>query len=1222
MLRNGPDCPTSSEATAAKPGCGRSAPSGLSITVDRTDDPAVTTAGSGAAACTAAANDCSLRGAVLVANANADSTINVPASTYQLTTDGNSEAGECTDATKGDLDIAGNNTSIVGAGAPTTIIQQTMPNDRVICVDQFLAGNFTFSVSGVTITGGRETHGVGGGGVISGAPGDITNVTNVIFSDNQTSGGGSPVGGGLGNGAGALNVSGSTFGGSLAPCASQTNTNCANQSTGSGGGVYYSNNNNVNTQTLTLNTSTFTTNVSTGGNGGGLITTQASTAYSVSNSTFTDNTAGSAAGGGGGIYNESGTLTANTNTFTGNQATGGSASGNAISSADGGAHNITANFNRIVNNSGSATDVHAGTGSTNSITNNWWGCNGGPGATGCDTVGGGGTNNFNPWIVLKTTASPSTINTNGQTTLTTSFLQNSSNGSLTAGQIAVLIGLPVNWTNAVHGSYSSQQTTIQANGTATATFTQDGQCANTSGEAEVDNVQNGDATATASITVQCPDLTATKTNDVSGATQLVNGGACPPQCWTWTITGANGGAGFATFASGQTILTDNLPNTNISYSSVTVTPGGGITGTINCSIASADLTCTASGSVRIDSGSSFTADFVATPSAIGTFANPRAAGQCEIDPSSDVSESNEGNNTCSDSVTVTAPDLTAVKSNDVSGATTLGNGWTWKIHVANSSATATASFASTETLLTDDLPNTNIAYGAPTAGNGTNITNIGNINCNIASNTLTCTATGPVTIGTSGSFDVTFTATPSAVGTFTNPRSLGTCAVDPSNNIPETSDANNNCNSDTVTVTAPDLSISKSNDVSGAVVQGQGWNWTLTASNIGDAVATFTIGQTILQDDLDNSGGVSYGTPTTANLTGISGSGTIVCGIDGSSTLTCIANGGSVTIAATTGKFDVVVPVTSIAGGTYTNPRGGGICQVDPNGNITESNESNNDCAPNSVTANTPTPTSTQTDTPTNTPTDTATLTPTDTPTETPTETATPTATDTPTNTPTNTPTDTPTNTPTDTPTLTPTDTPTNTATFTPTDTPTNTATFTPTNTATATPTATNTPPISADLGISKTMQHVPSSASRLTFWLTVTNLGNSSAKHVVISDILPGQVRFIRFVPAVGSTWKCAYSPPTRTATCTLNGSLAKSRTAKVGIMITVLDSSLPFTNCASVTSNIFDPNLSNNTSCLTIGQNLLFVAQPPTAPSVPDARASAPAGGWLDWLRTWWAA
>jgi hypothetical protein len=907
----------------------------------------VTTAGSGAAICSVASNDCSLRGAVLVANANPGSTINVPPGTYTLSIDGSSETGQCGDATKGDLDIAGNGTTITGAGSGSTIIQQTTSHDRVICVNQFLVPNFNFTMSGVTIEGGKETWGVGGGGMVSGNQGDSVTVSDVVFTNNyasKTSGGGSPIGGGVEHQGGSFSCTNCTF---------SNNTSVA-----SGGGAYVSANYTSCVYpcagTFTITSATFSGNTA-GGNGGGLITTSGNS-YSVTNSTFTNNTAQSASGGGGGLYDESGTLTANTNTFTGNQATGASASGNALSSADGGGTNMTANFNRIVSNSGSSSDVHAGSGSTASITNNWWGCDGGPGAAGCDIVGGSGTATFNPWIVLKTTASPSTVNYGDSTTLTTSFLQNSSGGTLTAGQVSVLISLPVTWTNAAHGTLSNQVTTIQSNGTATATFTAgstSADCGNVGkAEAKVDNVQSGDTTATANTTINCPDLQASKTNNVSGQTQLGNTGS-PAQTWTWTITGSNSGPGQARYSNGQTILSDNLPNSSSGYGTlVTENNVSGVTGTISCSInGTDDLTCTATGAVDINSSGSFTASFVTTPTAVATFNNPRASGACAIDPSNNIPETSDANNSCSNSVTVVAPDLTVANSNNVSGATTLGNNWTWKAHIANSSASATSTFISGQTIFTDDLDNSgHLAYITPAAGNGSNITNIGNVSCSITSNTLTCSATGTVVVGTSGSFDVTFTATPSATGTYDNPRSGGTCEVDSNNVVPETNEANNNCNTDSVTVTAPDLTIVKSNNVSGSVAQGNGWNWTLTITNSGDAGSVFTPGTALVQDDLDNSGGVTYGSPTVANITNVPNSGSILCAINGSDTLTCTANGTTVTVGAGTGQFDVVIPVTSINAGAFTNPRAAGICRADPNNSVVESNESNNDCNPNSVT--------------------------------------------------------------------------------------------------------------------------------------------------------------------------------------------------------------------------------------------------------------------------------
>src|SRR6185295_20144294 len=97
----------------------------------------------------------------------------------------------------GDLDAAGNNTTITGAGQATTIIQQTQPNDRVLCVNQNLTAAFNFIMSGVTITGGRETFAVGGGGMVSGGANNLTTVSASTFSNNQETGASGPGGGGV-----------------------------------------------------------------------------------------------------------------------------------------------------------------------------------------------------------------------------------------------------------------------------------------------------------------------------------------------------------------------------------------------------------------------------------------------------------------------------------------------------------------------------------------------------------------------------------------------------------------------------------------------------------------------------------------------------------------------------------------------------------------------------------------------------------------------------------------------------------------------------------------------------------------------------------------------------------------------------------------------------------------------------------------------------------------
>jgi len=160
------------------------APMFASITVDRTDDTAA------ASACTAAANDCSLRGAVIAANATPGTTIILPAGTYQLNIPGGAPEGFSGNSAIGDLDISGNNTTITGAGAATTIIQQTQPNDRVIEVNPFLDAGFNTTISDVTITGGHETTGVGGGGIISGSIDNSLTITNCVISGNSATGAG------------------------------------------------------------------------------------------------------------------------------------------------------------------------------------------------------------------------------------------------------------------------------------------------------------------------------------------------------------------------------------------------------------------------------------------------------------------------------------------------------------------------------------------------------------------------------------------------------------------------------------------------------------------------------------------------------------------------------------------------------------------------------------------------------------------------------------------------------------------------------------------------------------------------------------------------------------------------------------------------------------------------------------------------------------------------
>ncbi|HEX7770895.1 MAG TPA: hypothetical protein VF435_00660, partial [Pyrinomonadaceae bacterium] len=259
------------------------------ITVDRTDDP---NGGSlaAASACTAALNDCSLRGAIQFANLpqNDNTTINLPAGTYILSTNGTG-AGGCDGNAQGDLG-ANQSMSIVGAGAATTIIRQTgtgpaNDGDRVMCMNEPFTLNLVYNFSGFTMVGGRDGTAagtgtaLGGGGIIGGEKGNVLTLNNVVLANNQVTvlGSANIGGGGIQWTGGDLNITNCTIGGSAGPGAytDRTSTNTANLQGGSGGGVMF-------TPSAPQHTAAT-----------GILT--------VSGSTISRNTAGSIGSGGGGL---------------------------------------------------------------------------------------------------------------------------------------------------------------------------------------------------------------------------------------------------------------------------------------------------------------------------------------------------------------------------------------------------------------------------------------------------------------------------------------------------------------------------------------------------------------------------------------------------------------------------------------------------------------------------------------------------------------------------------------------------------------------------------------------------------------------------------------------------------------------------------------------------------------------------------------------------------
>jgi len=297
------------------------------IVVDRTDDVI-------AAACTGAASDCSLRGAVQFANAAPGTVITLATATYVLTTNG---ANGCvneplaTGNNIGDLEVNAS-TTFNGNGAANTIIRQgAATNDRVLCMDVPLTSGLTFAFSGMTITGGRDVNSnVGGGGFIGGARNVTTNLTSVTFANNQTTGPNISGGGGVAVTGGSMTITSCTFGAANLPGANRNDLTLGNASnSNSAGGLSYSPGDPAGiggaTGTLTVTGTTFTHNTSSSGSagGGGMdvfnFNTSTGTA-NISSSTFTSNQATGTASGGG-LNNESlNNVNISTTSFTSNSA--------------------------------------------------------------------------------------------------------------------------------------------------------------------------------------------------------------------------------------------------------------------------------------------------------------------------------------------------------------------------------------------------------------------------------------------------------------------------------------------------------------------------------------------------------------------------------------------------------------------------------------------------------------------------------------------------------------------------------------------------------------------------------------------------------------------------------------------------------------------------------------------------------------------------------------
>ena len=433
--------------------------------------------------CDDGTGNCTLRAAINESDfSGGANVINVPAGTFILTGPADDEFnGAGATLESGDLDIVDlsaftlpllTSVTINGAGAGVTIIDGG-GTDRVLDINNFAAfgSSVDVTLTGLTIRNGNAPVSSGfnesGGGIqFDGfnnqtfVPAGTLTINNCNITGNTAAG----QGGGILAVFGSLVMSGSEVSGNTA-------VNAA------GGGISYDGSAASGLRTLQISNGRISgnhANNGTFGSGGGVFA-GGNANKTIDHSVITNN---AAAAQGGGVLNNSGDLTLNFNVIVGNTA-----SGNPASSG-------------FRNNTGAVN-----------ADNNWWGCNQGPSVSPCDRASGPLGGGIVSWLTLSHTATPNSILVNQATTLQADFFTNNLNTGIGASDLVALNGRPVTFNNAVLGTISGADPTINA-GKANATFTAGATGGNGSADATVDS-----ATVTALITINQPTAIVTNPTD-------------------------------------------------------------------------------------------------------------------------------------------------------------------------------------------------------------------------------------------------------------------------------------------------------------------------------------------------------------------------------------------------------------------------------------------------------------------------------------------------------------------------------------------------------------------------------------------------------------------------------------------------------------------------------------------------------------------------------------
>jgi hypothetical protein len=280
-------------------------------------------------------------------------------------------------------------------------------------------------------------------------------------------------------------------------------------------------------------------------------------------------------------------------------------------------------------------------------------------------------------------------------------------------------------------------------------------------------------------------------------------------------------------------------------------------------------------------------------------------------------------------ITTPLPDLTVEARDSVAGVSTTGSPWVWAFTLSTSNAEVR--FGNGATIFSASLPTANIQYGTPMLSAG--FLGAAALSCNVAAGLLSCQAAGDLSFPANTSVTVTIQATAAAPGSYAL---APLCAIDPGNHVPETDEGNNVCSS-MVNVVSTDLTVSLADSRGGVATIDETWDWEFVVSATRDT--QFADGATILVADLPRNG-LILGAPFVKPINGIP---VLPACIIANSRLTCRADGAFTMPAGA--ALRVTLHVMPTAPGSYQVPDSGGVCGVDPEGTITEADESNNRCA-------------------------------------------------------------------------------------------------------------------------------------------------------------------------------------------------------------------------------------------------------------------------------------